>query len=144
MMLLHALSALSIASAAFQNAQEQIPPVALQDVEVVGRTTPDPIKDFVATVAAPIQGRGLARWEAKLCPGVVNLSPDAAQAIVDRITLAAQDVRLETGKPGCDPNLVIIFTNDGPGVAQELTARDQDLFRPNVYGNNREIGRAHV
>lgn len=137
MLLIHALSALSIAAAAFQNGQEPISPVTLQDVEVVGRATPDPIKDFVATVAAPIYGRGLARWEMKLCPGVVNLSPDAAQAIVDRITLAAQDVRLETGKPGCDPNLVIIFTDDGPGVAQELAARDQDLFRPNVSGNNR-------
>ena len=62
---------------------------------------------------------------------------DAAQAIVDRITDVAADLGVETGEPGCDPNLVVIFTDDGRGLAQAMVEQDEDVFHRNVSGLDR-------
>lgn len=110
---------------------------AVPDVEVFARPTSEAVQDFVGRIAAPSTGRGLARWRGQICPGVANLGSAAAQAIVDRISLAAADVNLGTGEPGCDPNIVIIFTPDGRGLAQEMVARDAKIFRQNVTGLDR-------
>ncbi|MFC5346131.1 hypothetical protein ACETK8_04395 [Brevundimonas staleyi] len=110
---------------------------ALPDVTITGRPTSEAVRDFVGRIAAPVYRRGLAKWEMRVCPGVANLSRDAAQALVDRITAVAADLDIPTGDPGCDPNLVVVFTTDGPGVAQALVAAQPDLFQPNVSGVDR-------
>lgn len=109
----------------------------LPEVTVSGRPTPRAVQDFVERVAAPAAGRGLARWHGEVCPGVANLDRDAAQAIVDRITAAAASLDLRTGQPGCKPNLVVIFTEDGGGVARALNDANPRLFRQNVTGLDR-------
>lgn len=110
---------------------------ALPDLEVTGHPTAEAVRDFVGRIAAPARGRGLARWRNRICPGVANLSHEAAQAIVDRITDVATDLGVETGAPGCDPNLVVIFTEDGRGLAQAMVARDDEIFHQNVSGHDR-------
>ena len=110
---------------------------SLPDVEITGVPTPERVRSFVNQIAAPPQYRGLARWEMPVCPGVVNLDREAAQPILDRIALAAQDVDLEVGEPGCDPNLVIIFTTDGSGLANAMVETDRSLFYVGVGGLNR-------
>lgn len=72
-----------------------------------------------------------------VCPGTVNLDRAVAQPILDRIALAAMDVDLEVGEPGCDPNLVLIFTTDGPGLANAMVEMDRSLFYIGVGGLNR-------
>lgn len=111
--------------------------MSLPDVSITGRPTAEAVRDFVGRVAAPVRGRGLAQWNTRVCPGVVNLSRDASQAIIDRITTVAAGLDIPTGDPGCAANLVIIFTTDGPGVAQALVASDPDVFEPNVTGVDR-------
>lgn len=107
------------------------------DITVTGRPTAEAVRDFVGRIAAPVRGRGLAQWNMRVCPGVVNLSRDASQAIIDRITTVAAGLDIPTGDPGCAANLVIIFTTDGPGVAQALVASEPDVFAPNVTGVDR-------
>lgn len=109
----------------------------LPEVEVTGRPTAEAVRDFVGRIAAPAQGRGLAQWRNRMCPGVANLSREAAQAIVDRITDVANDLGVETGEPGCEPNLVVIFTEDGRGLAQAMVERDKEIFHQNVSGLDR-------
>lgn len=112
--------------------QDRVP-----DVQITGVPTPERVRAFVNTIAAPPRYRGLARWEVPVCPGVVNLDRTAAQPILDRIALAAMDVDVEVGAPGCDPNLVIVFTTDGSGLANAMVAMDRSLFYVGVGGLNR-------
>lgn len=111
--------------------------VRVPDVSVTGRPTVDQVRDFVGQIAAPPQHRGLARWEMPVCPGTVNLDREAAQPILDRIALAAMDIDLEIGEPGCDPNLVFIFTTDGAGLANAMVEMDRSLFYIGIGGLNR-------
>ena len=54
-------------------AQDRVP-----DVTITGVPTPERIRAFVDTIAAPPQYRGLARWEMPVCAGTVNLDREAA------------------------------------------------------------------
>jgi hypothetical protein len=88
------------------------------------------IMDFVLEVTAAPPGRGYARWQRRLCVGVHNLEPSAAQYLVDRISQAALDVGLEPGEPGCNPQVIIIFTTDANSMARHMVENDRHLFRP--------------
>ncbi|OYX55217.1 MAG: hypothetical protein B7Y86_14120 [Brevundimonas subvibrioides] len=107
------------------------------DVTVTGRPTEEAVRNFVRQVAAPPRGRGLARWRQPVCAGTVNLEREAAQQILDRIAGAALDLDLDVGEPGCDPNLVVIFTTDAPTLAQSMVAADRSLFDAGVGGIER-------
>lgn len=136
------IAAVVLGLAAQAHAQTQSPPsnpdiTVLPEVMVSGRPTPEAVQDFVGRVAAPSSGRGLARWRGEVCPGVANLDRDAAQAIIDRITTAAASLDLQTGQPGCKPNLIVVFTDDGGGVARALNEANPQLFRQNVTGLDR-------
>jgi hypothetical protein len=74
---------------------------------------------------------------------VVNLGREVAQPIIDRITMAAANLDLRTGDPGCDPNLVVIFTDDGSGAARALNDANPKLFRQNVSGLDRGSAAFH-
>ena len=92
------------------------------------------IQRFIAEVAAPARARGFARWHRSVCVGVHNLRNDLAQYIVDRISTAALDVGLETGEPGCRPQINIVFASDGQQLAANMVEREPRVFRP-VAGN---------
>ena len=125
-----ALSALSSTAAA----QVQSDVTVLPDVAVQGRATPEAVRDFVGRVAAPSPGRSLAQWRSSICPGVVNLGREAAQAIIDRVSRNAAELGLQTGEPGCESNLVVVFAEDGRATAQGLNQANPKLFRQNVTG----------
>ncbi|SPU44746.1 Uncharacterised protein [Brevundimonas diminuta] len=110
----------------------------LPDLMVRGRPVQEAARDFVGRVGAPARGRGLALWRREICPGVVNLEREAAQAVIDRITQTAASLDLRTGEPGCHPNVVVIFTNDGRGLARTMNADNPRLFRQNVTGMHRD------
>lgn len=112
--------------------------IQLPDIEITGRPTRERVEEFVGRIAAPPRGRGLGRWEDKLCPGVVNLSREVAQPILDRIADTARNLDLEVREPGCDPNLVIIFTVDAAAIADTMVARDRSLFTVGVGGISRD------
>jgi hypothetical protein len=88
------------------------------------------IMDFVLEVTTAPPGRGYARWQDRLCVGVHNLETTAAQYLVDRISQAALDVGLEPGEPGCNPQVIIIFTTDAQSAATQMVESDPRLFRP--------------
>ncbi|WP_425990088.1 hypothetical protein [Brevundimonas sp. TWP2-3-2] len=98
-------------------------PVRLEDIEVTGRPLDSMILNFVEEVAAPAHRRGLARWDATVCVGVANLRNDVGQYIVDRVQTVAQDLGLETGRPGCQPNVIVMAAADADEATEELTQR---------------------
>ena len=114
-------------------------PVALEDVFVEGRRFDILTRDFVAEVAIPARGRGLARWRDGVCVGVANLETGAAQYIVDRVSTVAEDMGLRPGAPGCSPRILVIATTDADSFTRQFVANRPRLFR--VGGGGMDLGR---
>lgn len=113
------------------------PAVKLSDVTVTGRPLEQLIHDFVTEVAEPNRGRGLARWESRICVGVVNLRAEVGEYLADRISTVAEDMGLTAGEPGCTPNLVVVATGDGSALAREMVDRRHRAFRIGGSGMDR-------
>jgi hypothetical protein len=88
------------------------------------------VRTFVDEVAALPDGRGFARWHRYVCVGVHNLSTSAAQYLVDRISRLAVEVGLVPGEPGCNPDVIIIFTTNGNETAGFVVDNYPRLLRP--------------
>ena len=104
-------------------------PVRVDDVVVSGRRLRDEVQIFVDEVAAPPPGRGLARWNGGLCIGTVNVEQQVAQPLIDHVAGVAVSYGLKIREPGCRPNVVILFTDDGPGLASALVSAEPQAFR---------------
>ena len=88
--------------------------------------------DFIVAIGDPAsRSRGYARWKQSLCVGVYNL-PDqtTAQYIADTISLIARETGLQTGSPGCEPNLRIVFSPDARELASSMVEDSPRMFRP--------------
>jgi hypothetical protein len=90
------------------------------------------VLEFLDDVTAPPAGRGYARWHRNLCVGVNNLRADAAQYLVDRISKEALELGLEPGEPGCQPQVVVIFTTDAQQLATFLVKHYKRAFLPGM------------
>lgn len=140
-----ALAAL-LATAAPQDPPVQDPPVQdpaeirVEDIIVLGRPLDEAARDFVYSLSVPALGRGLARWRDTVCVGVVNLRGEAAQYLIDVISTRAGDLGLRTGDPGCSPNVIITFADDGAGMARAMVEAEPAAFR--VGGSGMDLGRA--
>jgi len=111
--------------------------VELEDVVVTGRPLDTMIRNFVSEVAEPNRRRGLARWDNRVCVGVVNLRPDAAQYIADRVSTVAGDLGIDVGQPGCTPNVLVVATTDGGALAEALVEERPRAFRLGGSGMDR-------
>lgn len=122
-------------------AGQQTPPppadqeeVAIDGIIVDGRPLGEAVREYVGAVAAPAPGRGLAQWRSKLCLGVANIPADAAQHMVDRVSDIAAELGVPIGDPGCEANAIVIFTDDGAGLARTLIEEDSHTFRMGSSG----------
>jgi hypothetical protein len=92
-----------------------------ESVVVTGRRTEEAVRAFVGAMSvAPRGNDALARWDRRICPGVVGLRTRYAQFMIDRLAQRAFDVDLDVGRPGCRPNILIVVTPDPDAVAQDL------------------------
>lgn len=98
------------------------------------------IREFMEEVAAPARSRGFARWRRSVCIGVHNLENEAAQYVVDRISVAAVDVGLEPGEPGCRPQVNIVFSTDGQALASNMVESHPRVFRPMMGDPGLDLG----
>ncbi len=108
--------------------QYQDPDTELESVIVEGRRLEQLAHEFIEDVAAPNRRRGLGRWNTRLCVGVVNLRPDIAQPIVDRVSDVARDLGVDTGQPGCRANAVIVAASDGAAMATAMVEHRRKGF----------------
>jgi hypothetical protein len=112
-------------------------PVTLSDVTVTGRSLEDLIRNFVVEVAEPNRHRGLARWHSRICVGVANLRPEAAQFLADRVSTVASDLGLDAEQPGCAPNILIVATDDARALARSFVSERPRAFRMGGAGMDR-------
>lgn len=100
----------------------------------------DTASELVDGVEAQAIGRGHARWDQGVCIMVGNLPEAQAQYVIDRITAISLEAGLEPKGPGCEPQLIITFTTDGAGAAQNMVAAAEgntaSLFRTEFDGLN--------
>lgn len=114
----------------------QSPPTRLEDVEVTARARTDMARNFVNRVAAPARGRGLGRW-LKICPGIANLDRAVAQPIVDRMARRAADLGIDVEGPGCEANIIVVFTTDAGALTRAVVEADPRVFRHGGNGIDR-------
>jgi hypothetical protein len=110
------------------------PPITeLSPVTVEARSTEEVIQGFVANVSAVHERNGqVARFDGRICPGVVNLPESAAQVINDRIARAALIAGLSIGQPGCEPNVLVIATENSDRLAPQLMRDNRRAFAYHV------------
>ncbi|MGV3580551.1 hypothetical protein [Brevundimonas sp.] len=112
----------------------------LPDVHVQGRIPEELAREFIDQVAAPPPGATVARWRDSVCIGTVNLRPETAQYLIDRVASVASDVGLEPEAPGCRPDVVVIATADGQAVARGLADRRRVTLAPGNRIQSRSRG----
>jgi hypothetical protein len=130
------LTALNLQTAPVQQAGRSpqtpagAPATAVEDVEVVADPLPQAVRDFVDAVAAPVQSRGIARWNSiKVCVGALNMRHEAARTLVDHVSAVAMDIGVEPGEPGCRPNVLIVGAADGAAMASGMADARPRAFR---------------
>jgi len=71
----------------------------------------------------------LARFADPICPGVVGMKVEVAEAIVGRIRQNAQELGLALADPAsCEPNVIATFVTDGKDYITRLRARQGWMF----------------
>jgi hypothetical protein len=116
--------------ASAQTAPDPHAPVTtqLEDLVVTGRRTEEQAETFVSTIGAPPQGRKLAVWAGSICVGSVGMAAEPASFMVNRVLDWANRLGLRTSRPGCDPNILIVSSDDADRTARELVrARPLDF-----------------
>lgn len=108
----------------------------VDDVQVTARRQAayNAARTFLEAIVETPPGRGLARWDGTVCVGVANMRADIAQPLIDRISDNVASVGLAVGEPGCQPNVLIVATNDGAGMARALVDAKPRAFNPGVSG----------
>ena len=81
----------------------------------------------------------VARFTDPICPGVVGLSAKSGQAVVDRIGIVADDLRLRVGEPGCNPNLLVIVTADSRKMVETILKRRAGVLATQTLADYRRI-----
>lgn len=113
------------------HAQQEAPAsVAIEKVTVNGTRDRQVIDSFIKNLAEPAHLSGkVTRWEDGVCPITVGLRPGAAMFVSDRLKAVAKDVAAPVGRPGCTPNIEIVFTT-APQVLMDNVRKE----RPQLLG----------
>jgi hypothetical protein len=130
------LLAAALTGAAFPALAQTPPEGQVEDVTVIGRPLREAVQSFVEEVGVAQRDQNLARWDRRICVGVVNLNPRYAQALADQVSAVAMVVGLQPGDPGCRPNILILADSNGDALAQALVDEDPQVFRPDIGNTN--------
>jgi hypothetical protein len=79
----------------------------------------------ISIVGSPIDNP-LARFEDRVCPGVLGLREDAAEYINQRIRYNAEqfDLRIAPDDGTCEPNLIVAFIDDAQNALVDLARQN--------------------
>jgi len=103
---------------------------------LVQGTLEDRTGAFVQNVTAPMSyADQLPRWDRTICPGMVGMTSTLARAVIDRIAETARRVGLTVGEPGCEADILMVFTNDVDGAVDAAAAHQR-----RALGVNGDLG----
>ena len=72
---------------------------------------------------APIYGQ-YARWADPVCVKVVGVEDAIAARVTGRVNAIASEAKVPLAKPGCRPNLEIVFTEDAVTTTGVIIAKN--------------------
>lgn len=103
-------------------ANPEAPDPERDKVVVTGKPLDEAIREFVDGIASSSSKsqNQMARWDQRICPGLLGLKPEVAQLFLDRIAYRALSVGLEIGDPGCKANILIVVTQNPDDIARQL------------------------
>jgi hypothetical protein len=83
----------------------------------------------------------LARFEDRLCPGVMGLDRDYATMVIDRIryNLERLELRPHEDDGTCHPNLIVAFVRNGQAALAALEREHGYLFKTLTLDERREL-----
>ena len=90
-------------------------PSALDPVVIQARTDREikrQITKFVSGGVVTYFDESLQRWNQPICPLVVGLASKPAEFVRARVLQVAKDSNAPAGSENCNPNLVVVITND--------------------------------
>ncbi len=70
----------------------------------------------------------IARWRSALCVKAIGIAPAVAKIVTDRIETAAREAEVAVARQPCQTNATVVFTSDGPHMAQLLAKKRGSLF----------------
>lgn len=109
-------------------------PNAVEGVVVEGRRPltdkeqREAVYDFVRELSDATVRSELARWEDRVCPGIVGLAPDRGAFVLDRLAQEAALVGVEVEGPGCRPNILIVVTSRPDEIAAGVREHRRKFF----------------
>lgn len=87
-----------------------------------GTAADDTARRFVAQVTLPGESdEPSARFTYPLCVGTAGLPSEAGEVIVEGIAAVAIGAGLSIAKPGCAPNLMVVFVEDSRAAVRTLS-----------------------
>jgi hypothetical protein len=88
------------------------------------------VESFVDKVTST-DGALIGRWRESICPWVVGLSDAQNDFVRDRLLEVDAKVRDRSAKTDhkCQPNLIVVVTDDADGMLASWTERDTGMFR---------------
>lgn len=109
---------------------------ATDDIVVTGKAV-EPTRSEISRQARAItrpqnfHDLPLARFEDRLCPGVIGMKADYASMVIDRIREHAErlDMWLAKDDGRCSPNFIVAFVRDGQSELAQLQRKHGHLFR---------------
>lgn len=128
-------SVLAVAPAMAQTPQD-LPPQSSDDRVTITGVQPERMRDYVRELMEPGKLGQLSRWSDEVCPGVVGLRLEGAQAMLDRIAMRAMSVGLKVGAPGCDANVLIVVTDDAEKLTPTFVQQNKKLFGDSFEGGS--------
>jgi hypothetical protein len=123
-------------------AQQSTPPSAEAPIQAQGAENSDPnvivvpgrrelrevVRDFVGDITEPAKDGQLARFDRRICAGVIGAENRAAQALIDRLSARAMSLNLQVGEPGCRANVLIVLAADANRFTPSFVEQNGALF----------------
>ncbi|MBP7704826.1 MAG: hypothetical protein KA105_06020 [Caulobacter sp.] len=134
-----ALSALLFAQQAPAAAGAPDAENTIEGITVIAKPAPeaDAMQAFVGEITAKSANRKVARWDRKICTGVIGFRADYAQLMVDRVSAIAASVGLQPGEPGCKANMLIIASGESEAMVKKMVDDNPNAFQQYEHGYTR-------
>lgn len=139
----------AVLAAALMTAAPQDPPPAappqeaaseLDAITVQGRLEARS-RAFVEEVSRAPGRRPLARWNGPVCVGVMNMEAGSAQFLIDRVATVAAALGVDSGEPGCDPNVMILMARSANATEVMRAAVEERVLAFSPSRNGTDLGR---
>ncbi len=106
-------------------------PAALEQ-EIIVEAAPllEALPGFVNKALPAAHGKQLARWHGPICTAARGFFPQQEKAILARMNAVAGEAGLPAAKPDCQPNVVLLLTDQPDLLIDTLLEKYGALFAP--------------